>query len=122
MNHLPQRRKRTRSGIRDNDGPIRCPGHLQLVRGLTCAACTLSECAGRIEVAHVRIGTDGGMGQRPGDNWVVPLCSLHHEMQHRLGEVTFWARVGLDPHAVAAALWAASPHRIKYEAKRRGDR
>jgi hypothetical protein len=37
----------------------------------------------------------------------VPLCRIHHREVHRGGnEGAWWNRFGVDPHLVAAALWA----------------
>jgi hypothetical protein len=37
----------------------------------------------------------------------VPLCRIHHREVHRRGdEAAWWNRFGVDPHRVAAALWA----------------
>jgi hypothetical protein len=51
-----------------------------------------------------------GLGERPDDRWAVPLCRECHldgqDSQHRVGEAAFWARAGLDPHAIAAGLYA----------------
>jgi hypothetical protein len=43
-----------------------------------------------IECAHVRINSNAGMGQKPDDYRVVPLCREHHQQQHTIGERTFW--------------------------------
>lgn len=37
----------------------------------------------------MRIGTGGGMGLKPGDNFTVPLCFGCHSEQHRRGERSF---------------------------------
>ena len=110
-----RRKKHQRSGIRDEDGPIRCDAHLKWVRGLQCAVpdCDTGD---RIEAAHVRSGTDGGTGQKPGDNWVVPLCATHHREQHQDGEATFWRRhIGIhDPRIMARDVWVLSPAGKRY--------
>jgi hypothetical protein len=110
---LPPRRKRDRANIR-NDGPIRCDGHLRWVRGFCCVLNSI-ECEGRIEAAHVRNGTDGGTGQKPGDNWVVPICAKHHALQHRQGEISFWSAAKIDPLKLASEFWEKSPHRAKLD-------
>jgi len=56
----------------------------------------------------VRTGTDGGTGIKPGDRYAVPLCALCHAKQHRVGELTFWSALRIDPINVAARLWVAS--------------
>ena len=60
-----------------------------------------------IECAHVRNGSGAGMGQKPDDWRVVPLCSEHHRNQHIVGEQTFWK--GIDIEAMIEAFCKASP-------------
>ena len=61
--------------------------HCTFVRGHAC--CNCGSMAG-IEVAHVRIGSGAGMGQRPHDYRTVSLCKDCHVRQHSIGERTFW--------------------------------
>jgi hypothetical protein len=61
-----------------------------------------------IGARHVRTGTDGGVGMKPGDRHAVPLCTACHAKQHRLGELTFWSALHIDPLNVALRLWAIS--------------
>jgi hypothetical protein len=65
--------------------------------------------------AHVRMqsgshGKHGGMQLTPDDKWAVPLCAGCHtqdpDSQHRIGEVLFWQRIGLNPLLVAERLYA----------------
>lgn len=73
------------------------PAHRQWVRGFACAFCGSST---NVEVAHVRIGSGAGMGQKPDDWRTVPLCAGPnsdingqlgcHNRQHIIGERTFW--------------------------------
>ena len=122
--NLPRRRKRERSGIRDGDGPIRCPAHLQWCRNFHCLIEGKSyamgeygynhECDGRIEAHHVRKGADGGMGLKPSDATVVPLCTWAHSLVHSVGVDSFEKRYGVDLSATAAELWSRSPAGIKY--------
>lgn len=65
-----------------------------------------------IEVAHVRIGTGAGMGQKPDDWHTVSLCGGRdgcHARQHTQGERTFWANANIDPIALANEFAKASP-------------
>src|SRR5215813_891921 len=48
--------------------------HLAFVRLLPCVACGK---AAPSDAAHVRTGTDGGTGMKPGDRYAVPLCSAY---------------------------------------------
>lgn len=88
----------------------RSPAHRAWVRGHACSAC---ESTTAIECAHVRLGTDGGMGQKPSDKWCISLCKDCHAEQHRLGEASFAKKHGIDLRALAEAFFAASPHRGK---------
>ena len=79
--------------------------HLGFVRQLSCVACGK---AAPSEAAHLRTGTDSGVGMRPGDRYAVPLCTACHEKQHRIGELTFWSGLRIDPLNVALRLWTVS--------------
>ena len=87
----------------------RSPAHRAWVRGHACCAC--GTMAG-IEAAHVREGTDGGMGMKPSDRWVISLCKDCHARQHNVGE----GNMGIDMKALAEAFFRISPHRSKLEA------
>lgn len=112
---LPRRRKAPKMNVSER-GPLRCIPHLQFVRGFECCASGHGNCAGKIEAMHVRCGTDGRMGEKPGDNFSIPGCSAHHREQHQIGEKTFAAKYGIDLLAIANKLWQISPHRRKAEA------
>lgn len=92
--------------------PRRNRGHLDFIRSLPCCVCGKGP---RSEAAHIRAGTDGGMGVKPSDRWTVPLCPRHHREQHNVGEVTFWADRGVDPYGLAGELWTHSGDRERGE-------
>lgn len=104
---LPRRRKREKT--KPYEGPWRCPSYLQFVRGFQCAVrdCDLVArgFAQRIEAAHVRAGTDGGIGLKPSDFWTIPLCDHHHRDQHLVGEQSFEDCFHLDMKALALELF-----------------
>jgi hypothetical protein len=79
--------------------------HLTFIRQLACVACGR---AAPSEPAHVRTGTDGGVGMKPGDRYAVPLCTACHAKQHRVGELSFWSTLRIDPLNVAFRLWIVS--------------
>lgn len=97
------------------DSGKRSPAHRAWVRGHACCGCG-SETA--IECAHVRTGTDGGIGVKPSDKWCISLCRDCHETQHRLGEPNFEKLAGINMKALAAEFFRTSPHRRKLEAAR----
>lgn len=81
---------------------IRDKHHLDFIRQLECVKCA----SPHVEAAHLRMGTDGGMGMKPSDRWVLPLCSAHHRQQHAMGEPAFWS--GWDPHKLCQDIWFAT--------------
>jgi hypothetical protein len=82
----------------------RSQAHCNFVRGFACSSCDSLEA---IEVAHVRLGSGAGMGQKPDDWRTVSLCKPCHQMQHNVGEPTFWK--GKDVEALVDAFCKASP-------------
>lgn len=90
----------------------RSPAHRAWVRGHACCAC--GSLAG-IECAHVRTGTDGGVGIKPSDEWCISLCRDCHARQHQIGEMSFEKEAGINMKALAQAFFRASPHRKKLE-------
>lgn len=84
--------------------------HRDYVRTFVCCKC--GETAG-IEVAHVRIAGDGGMGRKPSDYYCVSLCKPCHTRQHAVGERTFWA--GQNVEAIMQAFCDTSPAKREIE-------
>lgn len=84
-------------------------GYLALIRQCPCVVCGISPSR---EAAHVRMTREGkpiaGIGSKPDDRWSLPICHDDHMEQHRIGEISFWADVGIDPIKLAASLYAAS--------------
>lgn len=100
----------------------RSQAHCTFVRGYQCA---VPGCVGLpIEAAHVRFGSGAGMGQKPSDWRVTPLCSEHHRQQHTAGEPSFWqayqATTGQDVEALIDALCNASPKAAEIRKVRNG--
>lgn len=94
---------------------LRCPPHLAWVRK---HACCVPGCFGTdIEAAHVRQGTDGGIGLKPGDEWVISLCRHDHQLQHRHGEDWLEQTFRIDMKALAREFAAASPALRRMRAK-----
>ena len=108
---LPPRIKRN-SGKADEGR--RSPAHRAWVRGHQCS---VPGCKGMpIECAHVRDGTDGGMGFKPSDRWTISLCKAHHFEQHQISEAVFEQKYGIDMKALAAEFFRNSKHRHKLTA------
>jgi hypothetical protein len=58
------------------------------------------------------LGTGGGVGIKPADHWVAPLCGGNgcHREQHRIGHRAFDALHGVDLKSLAEQYAALSPH------------
>lgn len=92
----------------------RSQAHCNFVRGHACSVC---HGTAAIEVAHVRLGSGAGIGQKPDDFRAVSLCRECHATQHRVGEQTFWR--GLDVEALIDAFCKASPKAAEIRVLRR---
>jgi hypothetical protein len=53
----------------------------------------------------VRVGTDGATGRKPSDKYTLPLCKACHAEQHRVGELSFYASLGIDVLDTTFGLW-----------------
>lgn len=71
------------------------------VRAMPCLLAGKASCEGRTEAAHVRSRGAGGTRRD-----LVPLCSGHHEQQHRWGLPDFQRRHQIDLRAEAQRIAA----------------
>lgn len=94
------------------------PAHCKFVRTeFACANCGATT---EREAAHVRMNSGAGVGQKPDDWRVAPLCgglTGCHALQHRIGEPEFWsiyeAAHGQTVERLLASLIEASPKRLE---------
>lgn len=115
LRKLPKKPKR--------ESRFRSQRHCNHIRGHACVVC---DAEAPIEVAHVRLGSGTGMGQKPHDYLAVPLCGGPqgcHQRQHTMGEATFWGHWssyhGRGVEAIIEELIRTSPVRHEIEAHRR---
>jgi hypothetical protein len=47
------------------------------------------------------------MQEKASDIWTVPLCRAHHDQQHSMNEMAFWALYGINPFELAISLRAS---------------
>jgi hypothetical protein len=77
--------------------------HRKFVSGQACLVCGRQPS----DPHHLRSAQPRALGRKVSDEFTVPLCRIHHREVHRGGdEAAWWNRFGVDPHLVAAALWA----------------
>jgi len=92
-----------------SSGRLEYPKHLIYIRQQQCVLAGKDKCEGRTEAAHVRKGTDGGIGMKPSDRYVIPLCSRHHRLQHSIGEKAFEIRFKINMRRLADFFWRGKP-------------
>ena len=84
---------------------IRAPKHLKWVGSLACTVCQRNPA----DAHHLKRVQPNALGRKPGDQWVVPLCRLHHRALHECGdEIQWWHKQKIDPVMLAEKLWAES--------------
>jgi hypothetical protein len=77
--------------------------HLRFVAKQACLVCGRKHC----DPHHLSFMQPRAMGRKVSDEYVVPLCRIHHREVHRASdEPGWWIRVGVDPVQVARKLWA----------------
>jgi 5-methylcytosine-specific restriction endonuclease McrA len=83
--------------------------YLKFVKTLPCCVCGSDQ---GCDSAHIRFSAahsakvNPGVGQKPSDFWVVPLCRRCHDQQHKMGdEPHFWSHHAMDPLQIAAFLY-----------------
>jgi hypothetical protein len=77
-------------------------GHRQFVSSQPCLIC------GRrpSDAHHLRFGQPRALGTRVSDEFIVPLCRVHHRELHRFGdEKKWWDTKRIDAMEVAQRLW-----------------
>jgi 5-methylcytosine-specific restriction endonuclease McrA len=79
------------------------------------------DCAGRIEVAHVRSAANSGTGLKPADWWAVPLCQTCHRLQHEIGIATFEKQMQVDLAALAREFAKRSPDQAMRKAMKESE-
>ena len=83
---------------------IRSRTHLEFVSQHGCTICGRTD----VQSAHIRY-TGAGMGMKPCDSFVVPLCIEHHQEQHSMNERMFWHLYKKDPLVYAFFFCLQSP-------------
>lgn len=83
---------------------VRHNEHLQYVATLPCLVCARAPS----QAHHLRFAQPRALGSKVSDEWVVPLCNLHHRALHDCGaEETWWKAHNIDAIGEAGRLWRA---------------
>src|SRR3981081_2035966 len=76
--------------------------HLRYVARQPCLLCARKPS----DPHHLRFIQARALGRKASDEFVVPLCRIHHRLLHRVGnEAAWWQEAGIDPIRVARKLW-----------------
>jgi ERF superfamily len=81
---------------------LRDKDHRKFVLRQPCLVC------GRVpsDPHHLTFTQLRAMGRRASDEFIVPVCRVHHRELHRSGnEVAWWGKLNIDPVPVALRLW-----------------
>src|SRR4051794_31649484 len=79
--------------------------HLRYVGQQACLVCGRKPS----DPHHLRFTQPRALGWKVSDEFVAPLCRIHHRAVHRVGdERAWWKVVGIDPLKVARKLWRSS--------------
>lgn len=82
---------------------MRDANHLANIRKQACLVCERTPS----HAHHLKFAQAAGVSLKVSDEYVVPLCALHHDSLHRSGnEQRWWQQRGIDALAVAQDLWA----------------
>jgi ERF superfamily len=81
---------------------LRDKDHRKFVLRQACLVC------GRVpsDPHHLTFTQPRALGRRVSDEFIVPVCRVHHRELHRAGdEAAWWHRLNIDPVPVALKLW-----------------
>jgi hypothetical protein len=81
---------------------VRDKDHIRHVGTLPCIVCEQSPS----HAHHLTFAQPRGLSLKVSDEFVVPLCIIHHNELHRSGvELIWWKRLNIEPLAIAKSLW-----------------
>jgi hypothetical protein len=98
------RKRSATSSVQTLGKPVRLrdKDHRRFVLRQACLVC------GRVpsDPHHLTFTQARALGRRVSDEFMVPVCRVHHRELHRSGdEATWWRRLNIDPLPVALRLW-----------------
>jgi len=82
---------------------LRDKAHRRFVLRQACLVC------GRVpsDPHHLTFTQPRALGRRVSDEFIVPVCRVHHRELHRSGdEAAWWRKLNIDPIPIALRLWA----------------
>jgi hypothetical protein len=84
---------------------LRDKDHRKFVAHQPCLICGRTP----VDPHHLRFAQPRALGRKVSDEFTVPVCRLHHQELHRVGdEAAWWRAAAIDPLPVALSLWRQS--------------
>jgi hypothetical protein len=84
---------------------LRDKEHRKFVAKQPCLVCGRTPA----EPHHLRFAQPRALGRKVSDEFIVPVCRLHHRELHRNGdEAAWWAGLSINPVLIALSLWQRS--------------
>jgi hypothetical protein len=79
--------------------------HLRFIAKQACIVCGRKHS----DPHHLSFMQPRALGRKVSDEYVVPLCRIHHRAVHRVSdEQVWWTQQGVDPVVVARSLWTST--------------
>jgi hypothetical protein len=84
---------------------LRDKDHRKFVAHQSCLICGRTP----VDPHHLRYAQPRALGRKVSDEFTVPVCRLHHQELHRVGdEAAWWRAAAIDPLPIALSLWRQS--------------
>jgi hypothetical protein len=84
---------------------LRDKDHRKFVAHQPCLICGRTP----VDPHHLRFAQPRALGRKVSDEFTVPVCRLHHQELHRVGdEAAWWRAAAIDPLPIALSLWRQS--------------
>ena len=97
---------------------LRDKRHREFVAAQPCVVCGRQPS----DAHHLRFTQPRALGRKVSDEFTVPLCRTHHREVHRAGkEPQWWAKLDIEPLAIADKFWAQT-HSLPAETEVRRSR
>jgi hypothetical protein len=81
---------------------LRDKDHRKFVSSQPCLVCGRSPA----DPHHLRFAQPRALGRKVSDEFIVPVCRVHHRELHRHGdEAAWWQKTKIDPLPIARRLW-----------------
>jgi hypothetical protein len=81
---------------------LRDKDHRKYVSTQPCVVCGRTP----VDPHHLRFAQPRALGRKVSDEFMVPICRVHHRELHRHGdEAAWWQRTKIDPLPIALKLW-----------------